>query len=391
MVYPKSGVQLLAKISRLTVFVDRREDDKIVRVPYRTILATIVSVVLTGLAMAFLWRIRHILVLVAIGMFVAAVLNPLVSMLVRRGFNRGVATTLVFLSCILLLVGIIYLFLVPAITAGIHFAETLPAYVKQAQKGNGFAGHLIRQWHLEKYVSKNASKLQSNLTKLGSTFGSGVLAVGAVIFSTAFQIAIDFAVVGVVALFTLLEAPRMFQGLLSLLSEDRQEVASRLADRMIGSVVGYVVGNLATSLIAGIVVFATLTSLGVPYAFVLGLWVALVDLLPLVGGLIAGVPTVLIALSHSLISAVVTLGVFLIYQQIENHFLNPMVMRKTMHLNPLWTLLAVLVGADILGFAGALLAIPLAGMIQVIAIEVWRGSKGRRAAGWLSKREPEGV
>ncbi len=380
-------VQLPGSVSRLTIRVNPKPIDKAAKIPYKTIFATIASVVATALVLALLWRLRSMLILVAIGMFVAAVLNPPVSWLTSKGMSRGIATTIVFFCGTLALIGIIYLLVVPAITAGIHFAETIPAYVKQAENGNGFAGHLIRRWHLEKYVSKNASKLQGDLTRLGSTFGSGVLAAGQVIFSTAYHLAIDTAVVAVIALFAVLEAPRMFSGAVDLLSEDRKEVAYRVANRMIGSVVGYVVGNLATSMIAGVIVFVDLTALGVPYAFVLGLWVALVDLLPLIGGLIAGVPTVLIALSHSWVAAVVTLAVFLVYQQVENHLLNPVVMRKTMALNPLWTLLAVLFGAEILGFAGALLAIPVAGIIQVIASEIWQGSRGRRAATWLSKGE----
>ncbi len=113
------------------------------------------------------------------------------------------------------------------------------------------------------------------------------------------------------------------------------------------SVTGYMLGNGCTSLIAGVVVLVTLLVMGVPYPFLLGLWVALVDLLPLVGGLLAGVPVVIIAAFHSLPAFIVTAVVFIVYQQVENHLLNPVVMSKTVRLNPLWVLLAVLCGAAI--------------------------------------------
>ena len=113
------------------------------------------------------------------------------------------------------------------------------------------------------------------------------------------------------------------------------------------SVTGYMFGNGLTSIIAGVIVFITLVILGVPYPGLLGLWVALVDLLPLVGGLLAGVPVAIVAAFHSLPALIVTVVVFLVYQQVENHLLNPMIMSKTVRLNPLWVLLAVLVGATL--------------------------------------------
>jgi predicted PurR-regulated permease PerM len=156
---------------------------------------------------------------------------------------------------------------------------------------------------------------------------------------------------------------------------------SRVAGEVSRSVSGYMLGNLATSLIAGVVVFITLTILGVPFALLLGLWVAIVDFLPLIGGLIAAVPTVLIAWAgRSPTAAIITLIVFLVYQQVENHILNPVIMSRTVRINPLLVLIAVLVGADLGdlvggifgGFVGTLLAIPTAGAIQVVVREVWR-------------------
>jgi len=106
-------------------------------------------------------------------------------------------------------------------------------------------------------------------------------------------------------------------------------------------------------------------------------WVALVDLIPLIGGLLAGVPTVAFAFLHSPTAGIVTLVVFLVYQQIENHVLNPVIMSRTVKLNPLWVILSVLAGAQIAGFVGALLAIPMAGAIQVVARDVWDIRRGR--------------
>jgi len=129
-------------------------------------------------------------------------------------------------------------------------------------------------------------------------------------------------------------------------------------------------------------VFVTLLLLGVPFPFLWALWVALVDFLPMIGGALAGIPTVLFAAGHSLTAGVITLIVFLVYTQIENHALNPVVMSRTVRVNPLLVLVSILVGASVgswIGgifgaFVAALLAIPVAGAIQVMVREVWQAT-----------------
>ena len=155
------------------------------------------------------------------------------------------------------------------------------------------------------------------------------------------------------------------------------------------SVAGYMLGNFLTSVIAGFTIGITLLAVGVPYPAVLGLWVAIVDFLPLIGGLLAGVPTVIVAALHSLPAGIITLVVFLVYQQVENHVLNPIIMARTVRLNPLWVLLAVLFGAaigDLVGsifggLVGALLAVPAASAIQVLARDLWQHRTGAALLG----------
>jgi predicted PurR-regulated permease PerM len=147
-------------------------------------------------------------------------------------------------------------------------------------------------------------------------------------------------------------------------------------------------GNVLTSVIAGLVVFVTLLVVGVPFPFLWALWVALVDFLPMIGGALAGIPTVLFAAAHSLSAGIITLVVFLVYTQLENHVLNPVVMSRTVRVNPLLVLLSILFGGEIgswIGgifgaFVGALLAIPAAGAIQVVVREIWQDSDPMVAA-----------
>jgi predicted PurR-regulated permease PerM len=118
----------------------------------------------------------------------------------------------------------------------------------------------------------------------------------------------------------------------------------------------------------------------VPFPLLWALWVALVDFLPMIGGALAGIPTVLFAFGQSVTAGVVTLIVFLAYTQFENHVLNPVIMSKTVRISPLLVLISVLVGASIGswvgglfgGFVAALLAIPAGGALQVIIREAWQ-------------------
>jgi predicted PurR-regulated permease PerM len=196
----------------------------------------------------------------------------------------------------------------------------------------------------------------------------------------------------------------------------RAERYKLIAREVSSSVTGYMLGNFLTSIIAGVVVFVTLLVLGVPYALLWALWVALVDFLPMIGGALAGIPTVLFAFTTSTAAGVVTLVVFMVYTQFENHVLNPIIMSKTVRISPLLVLVSVLVGAEIGawigglfgGFVAALLSIPAAGALQVIVTEAWRlsgpnpgefpslpvrerGQRWRRLAGWLRPGDQGGT
>jgi predicted PurR-regulated permease PerM len=159
---------------------------------------------------------------------------------------------------------------------------------------------------------------------------------------------------------------------------------TRVAGEVNRAVTGYMLGNALTSIIAGVVVFVTLMILGVPFPLLWGLWVALVDFLPMIGGALAGIPTVLFAFTTGVPAGISTAVVFLVYTQVENHILNPVIMSRTVRISPLLVLISVLVGASLGslvdglfgGFVAALLSIPAAGALQVLVREAWRASAG---------------
>jgi predicted PurR-regulated permease PerM len=189
------------------------------------------------------------------------------------------------------------------------------------------------------------------------------------------------AVVTIIALtyFMLLEGPMWMERFYSLFRAERQPRLRKIFGDIADAVGGYVTGNLFISLIAGVASGVVLAILNVEFALALGLLVAILDLVPLVGATIAAVivTTVTFLSTAGIWPGLVMLIFFIVYQQVENHLLQPLVYGRTVQLSPLVVLIAVLIGASLAGVLGALGAIPVAGALQVIVLD-WRAhSKGR--------------
>jgi predicted PurR-regulated permease PerM len=344
-------------------------------IPLRAILVTVGVVVAVYLAGKVLFRLRDVLLLLFVGGFIAILLNPLVVGLQRHGVpRRGYAVSIVTAFAVLVFVLLAIAFGTPLVNGITHLANRLPSYVSNAEQGKGWIGHLVRRYHIQTWVQRNVPKLVT----FGQSLATPALSVG----KGAATLLITLFTICILVLLMLLEGPKLRTGVLGLMAPERADRYTRVAREVSRSVTGYMLGNFLTSLIAGLVVFITLFTLNVPFALLWALWVALVDFLPMIGGALAGIPTVLFAAGQSLTAGIVTLVVFLIYTQTENHILNPIIMSRTVRINPLLVLISVLVGASLGswvgglfgGFVAALLAIPAAGALQVIVREVWQST-----------------
>jgi predicted PurR-regulated permease PerM len=362
------------RLARLLLAADRRH------VPLRTILVTVAVVAATYLAGQLLYRLRTLVLLVVVAGFVAVLLNPLVVLLQRRIRRRGYAVTVVTLGAVVVFALLAYAFGNPLVNGITHLSDRLPGYVSSAEHGTGWLGHLATKYHIQAWVQKNAPKLVTyaeSLSKPVLTVGKGAI-----------SLLIELFTIFVLILLLQLEAPKMRTWIISQMQPKRAATVTRIGSEISRSVAGYMLGNLLTSLIAGTVVFVTLLILGVPFPLLWGLWVALVDFLPEIGGALAGIPTVIFAAFHSLTAGIVTLVVFLTYTQVENHVLNPVIMSKTVRINPLLVLMAVLVGAELGNLVGglfgafvaALLAIPAAGALQVLVRELWQATNPKTSS-----------
>lgn len=378
------GWQLLAgherdqwrgKAPMVRVSPDTRSPERIaVSISLRVLAASLAALIFVLLV----WRLRLIVLLVLVSVFIAALLNPFVRILIRRGMRRTFAVSIVYLLLIVIALGIGYSLFNTVVNQAIHFAHVLPSLVRQAQAGKGAVGHLIKRFHLANYVASHSSALVADVTKLGRP----ALAVGKTVFSGVTSL----ITIAFLSFFVLLEAPSLLRGVLNTLDDVRAARIRRILNEMSGKVTGFMLGDFATSIIAGCVSYVVLLVTGVPFAGVLAIWTALVDFLPLVGGLLAGVVVVGVAFLHSTPAGIITLVVFLVYQQLENHILNPLIISRTLRLNPLWVLLSVLFGAEIgaiIGstfgaMCGAVLAVPAAGSLQVALHELYQDRQQRR-------------
>jgi predicted PurR-regulated permease PerM len=345
-------------------------------VPLLAILATVLIVVVTFLVGKLVYKLREIVLLMVVAGFIALLLNPLVVLLQRwKVKHRGAAVAIVTVLGLLVFGGLAALFGYPLVNGLTHLIHKLPSYIQQVEHGRGALGRLSRRYHVQQWVDKNLvpklSSFAKNLSKPALTLGKAAVSLLFALF-----------VIFVLVVLLLLEGPKLRRGLLGMMQPERAARVWRISGEVSRSVTGFMLGNFITSVIAGVVVLVTLTVLGVPFALLWALWVALLDFLPMIGGALAGIPTGLFALTHSLTAFIVFAVVFLTYTQIENHILNPVVMSRTVRINPLLVLIAILVGANVGdlvggffgGFVGTLLAIPLAGAIQVVVREVWQST-----------------
>jgi predicted PurR-regulated permease PerM len=338
-------------------------------VPWRTIWAVIGSVAVTYLGYKLAIELRRILILLVVSLFFAVVLAPAVDFLQNRArLRRGLAVLMVMLVGLGLLVGMLYSFIRPLAHEASSFADDLPAFVSDARDGKGPVGDLVRRYNVEDYVQKNQDRLQKSLTSLGAP----ALDLAKSVFNGAIAVVTTL----VLTVLMLLQGPALIRGALELVPERRREQVRRVSADSARAVSGYVFGNLVISVIAGTVTWAMLAVLGVPFAAVLGLFVAFADLIPLVGATLGAIPTIGFAALHSLSAGIVMLIFYVVYQQFENHVLQVSIMSKTVRVSPLTVLVSVLVGVELLGFMGALLAIPAAGVLQVVVRDVYDERRG---------------
>lgn len=327
-------------------------------VPWRSIVATVGVVLGTVVLVATVLATLRIIGWVLIAGFFAIVLAPAVRRLEHRlGGRRGVAATIVVMTTLVVVVGLFALFVVPIRTQLVSIVTDLPGTVQDAARGRGPLGRVIDRLGLVGYVQDHESELQNAAEGLtGSPFRMALTALGWLI---------TFVTITLITILMLTQSSALGRTLLELVPARRREPVRRATVEAGQAVSGYMIGNLLISLIAGVAAFVVLVALGVPNALVLALLVAFTDLLPLVGATIGAAVCALAAFLHDTQVGIITVVFFILYQQLENYVVYPEVMARTVKVNPLVVLLSVLVGVELFGIVGAVLAVPASGALQV--------------------------
>jgi predicted PurR-regulated permease PerM len=342
--------------------LDAVPEERVVILRPRTVLAVIGIVLAVLTLLAVVWISRQVLTWVLVALFLALALNPAVEFFQRQGLaRRGAATAVTVLLALGAIVGLGWLFVPTLVDEGRGFAEALPGYVNDVSEGRGPLGRLAARYELEQKVREavegGGAARVLGLSGTAIAVTKGVLTFVVAVVTIAFM-----------TFFMLLEGPawvERFYGLIPERSRDTWRGIGRDIYRTIG---GYVTGNLLISLIAGISTTIVLLIMGVPYAVALGVLVAILDLIPLAGATLAAIIVSTVAFIDWVPAGIVVLIFFIVYQQIENHLLQPLVYSRTVQLSPLAILIAVLMGAKLAGILGALAAIPVAGTIQVLLL-----------------------
>jgi len=346
------------------------------QVPVRTIAATIGMVLGTVLLLLVLRDVARVLVWIVVAAFFAVAMYPVVGWVERRvtGGRRSLATLLVFVLVLVVLAGLVTAFAVPLAREGTSFAGQLPQIVNDARAGRGPVGGFLEKTNALSYIQSHQDRIKSFASGL-TTPAAGVLQ------------GVATGVAGIVTIFVLaylmvLEGPKVVDGFLGLLHEETRPRVRAVSADCAKSITGYLSGNLLISVICGVLTYVALLATGVPFAGLIALFVALADLIPLVGATLGAIVAVVAAAIHSIPALIVVAIFFVVYQQLENHLLQPLILSRTVKLNPLTVLISILIAVELAGILGAFLAIPVAGMIQVVARDLWDHRRG------APKREP---
>jgi predicted PurR-regulated permease PerM len=343
----------------------------VIRFSPRSVLVVIGLVLATLLVLRLLSATRDLIVWMLVALFLAMALNPAVERVQRRWVKRrGVAVGIVFVLALLVIVGIAATF-VPTLVREVNdFANAVPGYVDDLTKGRGKLGFLERKYEI-------VEKIRDAISKSGVAGLLGLTGTALSVTKSIFNTIVAVITITFLTLFMLLEGPAWVERFYALLPDRSRDRWRRVGKDIYKAVGGYVTGNLAISVIAGSIATFVLLILGVPYAVALGLLVGIFDLIPLAGATIAAVVVSTVGFLHSTTAGIVLVVFFVVYQQIENQVIQPVVYGRTVQLSPLAVLVSVLAGAQLAGIVGALGAIPIAAAIQVVTLDVLaqRGSR----------------
>jgi predicted PurR-regulated permease PerM len=324
----------------------------------RSAIPLAIAVALFALAVWFIRSVPRTLSAFAIASLVALALNPLVEALKRRtGWSRRTAAACVLTTAIVIVTVGVALITVPTIHEVRDFNKQIPNTVRDLGKlpvigprlREARASEKVQQWlnNAPEHLSANSKPIERAAGSIADGVVAGLFTI-------------------LLAITLLLDGELLVDGFRRLVPARRRPDADRMG-RLVYQVVGrYIAGTLLVAVLAGFVMLTSSLALGVPLAPLIAVWVTITNPIPQVGGFLGGLVFVLLALTQGALVGVIALAIFLVYQQIENHVLQPLIIGRAVRLSPPATMVAALVGVAAGGFVGGLFAIPLLGASKAI-------------------------
>ncbi|MEP6695971.1 MAG: AI-2E family transporter [Pseudonocardiales bacterium] len=346
--------------------------ERVVHFRPRSILIVLGVLVAVAAAVDFIILAHSALTLIAIALFLALALNPVVEFFQRRGLKRQWAVITVYALALILFALLVLVLIPPVVSQLANFAQAVPGYVTDLKAGKGTFGFLERRYHVVEQIQKSGKGGgQASLT--------GVALSGLSVAKGIASSIVGLLIIAFLTLFMLLEGPAWRQRLVSLVPRQHRGSVERIGKGVYRAVGGFVAGNLLASLLAGVIATILLLIVGVPYALPLGVFVTVIELIPYIGPFVVTVLLSAVALAKGPVPALAVFGVLLVYHLIEGHTVRPLIYGRTLKLSPLAVIVSILIGTEVAGILGALTAIPVAGAIQVVIAEVMR-QRGERGA-----------
>ena len=339
-------------LGRLGRPIDRRS-------PFFIGMAGAAGVAITIALLELVIRARSVLELIGLALFIAAGLDPVVSWLTRRRVPRWAAVVIVLLALAGAIGGFIAAAIPPLAAQTSNLISALPHYAHALQSHNSELGRLNAKYHLQQHLSHLLATRGSAL--VGGVLGAGELVLGTLTSTLVVVVLVVYFLAG------MLQIKQFFY---RLAPGSRRARVILLGDEIFTKVGGFVLGNVATSVITGLGTYLWMLAFGIPYPILLALFVALLDLIPVIGSTIGGAVVSLVALTVSLPVAIATLAFYIGYRLVEDYLLTPRIIGSTVKVPAVVSVVAVLVGGALLGIVGALVAIPVAAALRLLLEEI---------------------
>jgi predicted PurR-regulated permease PerM len=344
----------------------------------RSELAVVISprtILLVGAAVAVAWALASIgdvLLLIFLAVFNAAVLTPVVDAMDRRlPWSRGVCSTVLVLGLAALTAGLLSVLLTSIVDAVRDLSDDAPRLVDEARHTD-LGRSLDGGSDAPELLSKHAGDIVNGVEHVsGGVMHVGVSAFGVVTLA----VSIVF-----MTLFLLVDLPGLRSWVGGLLQRDSRVRVEQVTDRIIQSTSRYMLGNLVISLICAVTYGVTAEILGLPYPLALALIAGILDLIPNIGALIAGIIIGIVALTVSVGALIAVVIVIVLYQQIENYVLQPTIIGRAAHVSGFTVIVSVLVFGSLFGVIGAVIGVPISAAIQIVVDELTAGRRARIAA-----------